>query len=181
MRKSIAQFSSEYFYKGELNTPEGQLDIFQHIVFFDTAGTGFEEQSGKDGGSLMNEGELSIVEKILESENIDFSKSALISPYAGQVQLAKDSLSKKLRISTIDSFQGQERETIVISLVRSNPDAIIGFLKDYRRMNVAITRAKERLFVIGDSSTIGQDPFYASFLEYMEKVEGYRSAWELMD
>ena len=72
-------------------------------------------------------------------------------------------------ISTIDSFQGQEKEIIILSLVRSNTEAIIGFLKDYRRMNVALTRAKERLFVIGDSSTIGQDPFYAQFLEYMEK------------
>ena len=85
-----------------------------------------------------------------------------------------------MRISTIDSFQGQEREVIIISLVRSNSDAVIGFLKDYRRMNVAITRAKERLFVIGDSSTIGQDAFYAKFLEYMESIDGYRSAWELM-
>ena len=77
-------------------------------------------------------------------------------------------------------FQGQEKEIILLSLVRSNVDAIIGFLKDYRRMNVALTRAKEQLFVIGDSTTIGQDPFYAKFLEYMEEVGGYKSAWELM-
>lgn len=181
MRKAIADFSSDYFYKGELITPESQKNVGNHITFFDTAGTGFEEKSGKDGGSLINEGELSILEKLFEMENIDLSKTALISPYAGQVQLAKDQLSKKLRISTIDSFQGQESNTVVISLVRSNQDAVIGFLKDYRRMNVAITRAKERLFVIGDSSTIGQDPFYSSFLEYMEGQEGYRSAWELME
>lgn len=180
MRQSIADFSSDYFYKGELLTPDNQLDVSKHIIYFDTAGTGFDEQSGKDGGSLMNEGELSIFEKLIESENIDISKTAFISPYAGQIQLAKDILPKGLRISTIDSFQGQESDTIVISLVRSNPDAIIGFLKDYRRMNVAMTRAKERLFIIGDSSTIGQDPFYASFLEYMEKIDGYRSAWELL-
>jgi len=180
MRKSIADFSSNYFYKGELVTPKNQTDTSKHITFFDTAGTGFEEKEGKDGGSLINEGELSIIEKLFDLENIDISKTALISPYAGQVQLAKDQLSRELRISTIDSFQGQEREIIVISLVRSNSEAVIGFLKDYRRMNVAITRAKERLFVIGDSSTIGQDPFYASFLEYMERVDGYRSAWELM-
>lgn len=180
MRKSIADFSSDYFYQGELITPQNQIDTSHHITFFDTAGTGFEEKSGKDGGSLINEGELSIIDKLFEMESVDLSKTALISPYAGQVQLAKDQLPKELRISTIDSFQGQEREIIVISLVRSNPEAVIGFLKDYRRMNVAITRAKERLFVIGDSSTIGQDPFYSSFLEYMERVEGYRSAWELM-
>jgi superfamily I DNA and/or RNA helicase len=64
--------------------------------------------------------------------------------------------------------------------VRSNLEAIIGFLKDYRRMNVALTRAKEQLFVVGDSATIGKDPFYAQFLEYVEHKNGYRSAWELM-
>ena len=74
-----------------------------------------------------------------------------------------------MRISTIDSFQGQEKENIILSLVRSNDDGDIGFLKDYRRMNVAITRAKEQLFVIGDSATIGADPFYNAFLTYIEK------------
>lgn len=180
MRKSIADFSSVYFYEGKLNTPDDQNDCGDHIVFYDTAGTGFDEQAGEDGVSLMNDGELSIVQKILDQKIYDHQKMAFISPYAGQVQLAKGALPDGIRISTIDSFQGQEMEIIVLSLVRSNPDAIIGFLKDYRRLNVALTRAKERLVVIGDSSTIGQDTFYASFLEYMEKVGGYRSAWELM-
>jgi superfamily I DNA and/or RNA helicase len=62
--------------------------------------------------------------------------------------------------------------------VRSNDETEIGFLKDYRRMNVAITRAKEQLFVIGDSATIGADPFYNSFLGYVEKFGNYRSVWE---
>jgi predicted DNA helicase len=180
MRKSIADFSSNYFYKSELQTPEIQSDIKQHITYYDTAGTGFDEQSGTDGNSLMNEGELSIVQKIIETEGLNLTKTAFISPYSGQVQLAKELLPKDLLISTIDSFQGQEKEIILLSLVRSNLDAIIGFLKDYRRMNVALTRAKEQLYIIGDSSTIGQDPFYASFLEYMEEVGGYKSAWELM-
>jgi superfamily I DNA and/or RNA helicase len=83
-----------------------------------------------------------------------------------------------VRISTIDSFQGQEKENIILSLVRSNEQGEIGFLKDYRRMNVAITRAKERLYVIGDSATIGNDPFYALFLEYVERHGAYRTAWE---
>ena len=83
-----------------------------------------------------------------------------------------------MRISTIDSFQGQEKETIILSLVRSNDDGDIGFLKDYRRMNVAITRAKEQLFVIGDSATIGADNFYNSFLTYIEKHGTYRTVWE---
>ncbi len=181
MRKSIADFSSGYFYQSALITPEDQADVIQHISFFDTAGTGFDEQSGQDGNSLMNEGELQIVQKIIELEDLNYAQVAFISPYSGQVQLAKEVLPKGILISTIDSFQGQEKEIIILSLVRSNTEAIIGFLKDYRRMNVALTRAKERLFVIGDSSTIGQDPFYAQFLEYMEKANGYRSAWELMD
>ena len=83
-----------------------------------------------------------------------------------------------MRISTIDSFQGQEKEVIILSLVRSNDDNDIGFLKDYRRMNVAITRAKEKLFVIGDSATIGGDNFYNLFLGYIEKAGSYRTVWE---
>jgi len=83
-----------------------------------------------------------------------------------------------MRISTIDSFQGQEKETIIVSLVRSNEDGDIGFLKDYRRMNVAITRAKEQLFVIGDSATIGADSFYNAFLSYVEKAGSYHTVWE---
>lgn len=180
MRKAIADFSSRYFYNGELITPQSQNNISNHITFFDTAGTGFDEKAGNDGISLMNEGELSIVSKIVETEKIDTRNLAFISPYNGQVQLAKENLSNKIRISTIDSFQGQEKEIVILSLVRSNTEATIGFLKDYRRMNVALTRAKEYLFVIGDSSTIGQDPFYASFLEYMDEIGAYRSAWELM-
>ena len=74
----------------------------------------------------------------------------------------------------------EKKKIVIISLVRSNSDAIIGFLKDYRRMNVAMTRAKEQLVVIGDSTTIGQDKFFAQFLEYMEEINGYKSAWELM-
>ena len=180
MRKSIADFSSNYFYQSKLITPENQFDILQHITFYDTAGTSFEEQMGQNGTSLMNEGELDVIQKLLESEQIDTKKCAFISPYSGQVQLAKELLSSDILISTIDSFQGQEKEIIILSLVRSNSDVVIGFLKDYRRMNVALTRAKEQLFVIGDSATIGQDEFYANFLAYVEQVNGYRSAWELL-
>ncbi|HRD43763.1 MAG TPA: C-terminal helicase domain-containing protein, partial [Ferruginibacter sp.] len=85
---------------------------------------------------------------------------------------------KEIRMSTIDSFQGQEKENIILSLVRSNDDGVIGFLKDYRRMNVAVTRAKEQLFVIGDSATIGRDKFYRAFLDYVEKYGSYRTVWE---
>ena len=128
--------------------------------------------------NLVLSEELKIIQQLLESDEYDPARSAFISPYAGQVLAAKESLPAPLRCSTIDSFQGQEKENIFLSLVRSNEEGEIGFLKDYRRMNVAITRAKEQLIVIGDSATIGADPFYNAFLEYVEKNGGYKSVWE---
>ena len=180
MRKSIAGFSSSYFYNGQLKSPDTKEVLGDHILFYDTAGTGFEEEYGEEGMSLVNRGELNIVQAILNAQQPDLSRTALISPYSAQVELAKSLFPKNLRISTIDSFQGQEMEIVILSLVRSNPESQIGFLSDYRRMNVAITRAKEFLVVIGDSSTIGQDPFYNRFLSYVESLNGYRSAWEYL-
>ena len=180
MRKSIAQFSSDHFYDGRLKTVESLNDIGIHFTFFDTAGAGFEEESGKDGGSLMNQGELTVMQQIIEKEQLDLACTAVISPYAGQVALVQESLPKELRVSTIDRFQGQEKENILISLVRSNEEGIIGFLKDYRRMNVAMTRAKEKLFVIGDSSTLAKDPYFSSLLDYAKKINAYKSVWEIM-
>jgi superfamily I DNA and/or RNA helicase len=69
-------------------------------------------------------------------------------------------------------------DNIIISLVRSNDDGEIGFLKDYRRLNVALTRAREKLYVIGDSATLGNDPFFMQLLGYMEKSGNYRTVWE---
>jgi len=178
MRDVIAGFSSSYFYNSLLLTAAHLHNSGAHIYFIDTAGSGYNEVHGTDGTSLQNEGELRIVQKLIETESLDPLKTALISPYSGQVAAAREVLSKQLRISTIDSFQGQEKETIIVSLVRSNDDGDIGFLKDYRRMNVAITRAKELLFVIGDSATIGADPFYNAFLTYVEKKGTYRTVWE---
>jgi ATP-dependent RNA/DNA helicase IGHMBP2 len=178
MRPVIAGFSSNYFYNSLLLTAEHLQNTGTDICFIDTAGSGYNEIYGPDGTSLQNEGELRIVQKLLETESLDPLKTALISPYSGQVAAAKEVLPKQLRISTIDSFQGQEKETIIVSLVRSNDDGDIGFLKDYRRMNVAITRAKEQLFVIGDSATIGADVFYNSFLTYIEQKGTYRTVWE---
>ena len=178
MREAIAGFSSNYFYNGLLQTAPHLTNNNTHITFIDTAGSGYNEVHGSDGSSLQNEGELQIVQKLLETEALDLLHTAFISPYAGQVVAAKELLPKQIRISTIDSFQGQEKEIIILSLVRSNDDGEIGFLKDYRRMNVAITRAKEQLFVIGDSATIGADAFYNSFLTYIEKCGTYRTVWE---
>ncbi len=178
MRKMIAGFSSKYFYNSLLYTAEHLHDTGVHINFIDTAGSGFNETHGSDGSSLQNEGELKLARLIMDNEFPDKSRTAFISPYAGQVAAAKEKMPQELRISTIDSFQGQEMENVIVSLVRSNENAEIGFLKDYRRMNVAITRAKEQLYVIGDSSTIGNDKFYKEFIEYIETHGTYRTAWE---
>ncbi len=179
MREHIAAFSSAYFYENRLLTPPHLENTGEHLLFYDTAGTGFEEEFGEDGASLINRGEIKLIQAMLEQEK-DLSGTAVISPYAAQVELARNELPKGLRISTIDSFQGQEMERVILSLVRSNSEAVIGFLNDYRRMNVAITRAKEQLIILGDSSTIGSDPFYNRFLSYVEGIEAYRSAWEFI-
>ncbi len=178
MRESIAGFSSRYFYNELLKTATHLQNTGTHICFIDTAGSGFNEKQGPDGISLQNEGELNVIRQFLELEGWDPAKTAFISPYSGQVSAARELLPAGMRISTIDSFQGQEKENIIVSLVRSNDEGEIGFLKDYRRMNVAITRAKEQLLVIGDSATIGGDKFYQSFLEYAEEKGQYRTVWE---
>ena len=178
MRMSIAGFSSGWFYHGLLLTASHLHDQGIHLTFIDTAGSGFNEECGSDGTSMQNEGELRIVKLLAELEALVPAETAFISPYSGQVSAAKATMEEGYRISTIDSFQGQEMKHVIVSLVRSNDDGIIGFLKDYRRMNVAMTRAKERLYVIGDSATIGADPFYRAFLEYVEKEGDYRTVWE---
>ncbi|MEN9549407.1 MAG: hypothetical protein RIR12_1998 [Bacteroidota bacterium] len=178
MREAIAGFCSHYFYANQLLTPLQLKNSSIHITFIDTAGAGYNEKHGPDGISLQNEGELNIIQQLIEREALNYTTTAFISPYSGQVTSAKEVLPSTLRISTIDSFQGQEKQTIILSLVRSNEEGEIGFLKDYRRMNVAITRAKEQLYVIGDSATIGGDSFFNSFLNYVEKNGNYRTVWE---
>jgi ATP-dependent RNA/DNA helicase IGHMBP2 len=180
MRAAIAAFSNDYFYGGLLQTAPHLANTGIHLIFIDTAGSGSNEKHGSDGTSLQNEGELALVLQLLETEGLDPACTAFISPYAGQVAAAKEVLPKGMRISTIDSFQGQEQENVILSLVRSNDDCDIGFLKDYRRMNVAITRAQEKLYVTGDSATIGADAFYNAFLTCVERLGSYRSIWEFM-
>jgi hypothetical protein len=182
MRDAIAGFSNQYFYQGLLKSAAHLTNQeIEHVTFYDTAGTGYQEEQGSGGGSLQNPGELELVQAILQQEAVKKLSVAFISPYSAQVTLALEKLNSPIRISTIDSFQGQEQEVVLISLVRSNDEGEIGFLKDYRRMNVALTRAKDMLIVIGDSATLGQDPFYHRFLTYVEQFGAYKSAYELMD
>ena len=103
-------------------------------------------------------------------------------PYAAQVRwLRQHAKHDELEIDTVDGFQGREKEAVVISLVRSNRQGEIGFLADTRRMNVALTRARRKLIVIGDSATLGGNPFYAAMLDYFQAHDAYHTVWEEMD
>ena len=188
MNEKIMGFSNQWFYEGRLQAHESvshrALTNELAIEFIDTAGCGYEEKAANAGVSKSNPEEISIIQKhldeLINTHGDQIEAIGVISPYRAQVEEMKTRLpqDERLIIQTVDGFQGQERDVIYISLVRSNENGELGFLTDYRRMNVAMTRAKRKLIVIGDSATIGQDEFYAAFLEYCEGVEGYRSAWE---
>ncbi|NOQ74148.1 MAG: IGHMBP2 family helicase [Crocinitomix sp.] len=184
MNHKIMQFSNAQFYEGKLRAHESVTEQtliaeeYEPIEFIDTAGCGFNEQKDSSGG-ISNPGEIEIVQKRLAEINLENISVGIISPYRRQIALLEETISEQgNQAQTIDSFQGQEKELIIVSLVRSNEKGIIGFLKDYRRMNVAMTRAKKKLIIIGDSATIGNDTFYESLLDYIEKHGTYRSAWE---
>lgn len=192
MHQDIMNFSSEVFYDEKLiASPEVKyrtiLSWDMPLVWIDTKGNDFEESFYRKGQSLVNTKEAEILieqlityiknigkERVL-SESIDFG---IISPYKAQThylrQLIKRNsflrpLRKRISVNTIDGFQGQERDVILISLVRANAKGNIGFLSDLRRMNVAITRAKMKLFILGDSETLSQNKFYRYLYEYIER------------
>ena len=200
MNERIMGYSNEYFYDGRLRAGPGiagrtlpGVTLAESVVYIDTAGTGFEEKLHPQFKSRYNDGELDIlIEHLLLLKGSippeePLPRVAIISPYREQVVRAEDRLAEvsaladlDLTVNTVDGFQGREREVVYLSLVRSNARAEIGFLADYRRMNVAITRAKLQLVVIGDSATIGNDPFFAGFLAYVDRQGTYQTAWEYM-
>ncbi len=180
MRKSIAGFSSKHFYENKLVTPNSLDNIGDHFLFYDTAGAGLTEETSEERPGYANSGEMNLVLQLIEKLELNKSQTAFISPYSSQIALAKETFPSEIRCSTIDSFQGQEMHTIIISLVRSNEKGQVGFLSDHRRINVAMTRAKERLIMIGDSSTLCSDSFFSSLIEYSESIEAYHSCFELM-
>ncbi|WP_116106399.1 AAA domain-containing protein [Lewinella sp. IMCC34191] len=200
MNERIMGFSNEYFYDGQLRAGPGIADrtlpgvsLSESVVFIDTAGTGFEEKLHPQFKSRYNDGELDlIIEHLLLLQGsippeYPLPRIAVISPYREQVVRAEDRIEGvaalaglNISVNTIDGFQGRERAVVYLSLVRSNTRAEIGFLSDYRRMNVALTRAKLQLVVIGDSATIGNDPFFGGFLDYVERQGTYQTAWEYM-
>ncbi len=187
MNEKIMAFSNQQFYESKLiansKVKNWCLPNEQHqpIEFIDTAGCDFEETNENENYGIYNLGEIDIVKKRLQFLESYKDNIVIISPYSLQVNHLKNELtSYKHNINTIDSFQGQESDIVIISLVRSNNKSVIGFLKDYRRMNVAMTRAKKKLIIIGDSATIGQNKFYNQLLEYIEEFGSYTSAWEYL-
>lgn len=191
VKETVLSFDTNEFL---LNTP---------LDFIDTAGCGYNEIVNPESLSIANpeEGQLLIkhLKLVLEQHSgaspaLQIAKKSkkritigIISPYKEQVQYLTNLLAtdeefeayrSQIAIKTVDGFQGQERDIIYISMVRSNDQREIGFLNDIRRMNVALTRAKKKLVVIGDSATIGNHPFYKDFLDYAESVGAYKSAWE---
>jgi superfamily I DNA and/or RNA helicase len=104
---------------------------------------------------------------------------AVIAPYAAQVRRLRELLPVPgLEIDSVDGFQGREKEAVALSLVRSNPEGEVGFLADVRRTNVALTRARRKLLVVGDSATLSALPFYRKLFEHFESAGAYHTVWE---
>lgn len=152
------------------------------IEFTDTAGAGFDEEVEPDGESRLNREEAALVaRKVRELLDAGLAATdlAVIAPYGAQVRLLRELLPiAGLEIDSVDGFQGREKEAVVISLVRSNAGGEIGFLSDIRRMNVAMTRARRKLLMIGDTATLCTHPFYQRLIEYLESHSAYHTVWE---
>jgi ATP-dependent RNA/DNA helicase IGHMBP2 len=206
MHEDIMRFSSRYFYHNELIAHEtverhtlqkidgdGILVSLSPVEFIDTAGCGYTEAQDPETLSRYNDEEAQLLirqlEKLIREIGIDdwTYSIGIITPYSAQVErlvkLAEASeeitaLGKYVTINTVDAFQGQERDIIAIGFVRSNEKSEVGFLSDIRRTNVAMTRARKKLIMVGDSATLGTHPFYSELLEYVQQKEFYKSAWD---
>lgn len=190
MHEDIMRFPSRWFYHDELEAaPEvkyrGILDFDTPVSWIDTSELDLQEKAVAEGTGRLNTGEAELlvrelknymerigIRRILE-EHIDFG---VISPYRAQVHYLRHLLKKEpffrpcrrlITVHTVDGFQGQERDVIMISLVRANEKGQIGFLRDLRRMNVAITRARMKLLILGEAVTLTRHPFYSELYEYI--------------
>jgi superfamily I DNA and/or RNA helicase len=153
------------------------------FLFLDTAGKGFEESTAEGSESLRNEGEAGLVvarAQALVRLGVPARELAVITPYRAQASLLRELLQElpEVEVDTVDAFQGREKDVILFSLVRSNAEQKLGFLEDLRRLNVAITRARKNLFVVGDSATIAGHPAFSRLVDEAHAQAGYRSAWE---
>jgi len=196
MHSDIMSFSSDVFYENSLLADESVrtallVDLPAVTVspltdcpvdFIDTAGASYDEEQEPNGDSRFNplEAEL-VVKKVnaLIEAGISPNMIAVISPYSAQVRLLREMLGdSEIEIDSVDGFQGREKEAVIVSLVRSNREGEVGFLADTRRMNVALTRARRKLIVIGDSATITSHGFYQRMVQYFESIGAYHSVWE---
>ena len=171
------------------------------VEFLDTAGFGFLEITIPESRSTANPEEADLLLKRLAQllepyDQVTHAQNLLtigvIAPYRAQINYLKDTIEENealsgllqhrmLSVGTVDSFQGQERDIIAISLTRSNNHGEIGFLSDIRRMNVGMTRARRKLLIVGDSSTLSAHPFFKELLAYVKRIGAYRTAWEIAD
>ncbi len=210
MHEHIMNFSNKNFYNNNLIADESvkstvlsfdknEILLNTPLDFIDTAGIGYNEIINPESLSIANPEEAQLLIKHLKLLLVQYSQSnkavnqisvGIISPYKEQVQYLTtqialdpyfDNYRSQIAIKTVDGFQGQERDVIYISLVRSNDLKEIGFLNDIRRMNVALTRAKKKLVVIGDGATLANHIFYKNFLDYTESIGAYKSVWEFID
>jgi len=189
MNENIMKWASDAMYEGKLIAHESvanhklsdvapDIEHDDPIMLIDTAGCDLHERVTEDTDieSRFNEGEAKIalnhVRQLIGS-GLMSADCAIITPYNGQADLLKelaesDPTFKGLEIGTVDSFQGREKEAVIISFVRSNDDGKIGFLSDVRRTNVAVTRARRHVCLIGNSDTLSRHPFYKTLLQYVE-------------
>jgi superfamily I DNA and/or RNA helicase len=202
MHEDIMKFPSKLFYRDSLVADESVRTTLLRpnqvpVEFIDTAGCGYNEAQDSETLSRFNleEAQLLIrqVQKLIDEIGPEEwlhqgITMGIITPYSAQVdhlrKLAESSellgqFHRLIIINTVDAFQGQERDVIVISFVRSNEKGEVGFLGDLRRTNVAMTRARKKLIMIGDSATLGSNPFYLSLIDYVQEKDFYQSAFRM--
>jgi len=197
MHAALMRFPSESMYRGRLKAaPEASahslcdLDVREDalrpgpLVFLDTAGKGYAEERSEADPSTRNPGQaerVALEVRRLLARGLPASALGVITPYDAQVralrELLRDACAAGLEISSVDGFQGREKEAIVVDLVRCNEQGELGFLRDVRRMNVALTRAKRFLLVVGDSATLANDGYYSAFMDAAEAAGATLSAW----
>ena len=181
MNSLLMKFPNAEFYNNSLKSDSTVDDITINdiiksgkkedaLLFVDTSQTdNIGEKHLKDSKSIINKVEADIAVEITNdylNNGLSEDEIGIISPYADQVKIIQD--RTPVEVKTVDGFQGREKEIIIISTVRSNSDGNIGFLSDLRRLNVAITRAKRKLIIIGNKDTLKHNPTYARLIEFVE-------------
>ena len=151
------------------------------LTYIDTAGASYDEKREPDGNSRLNVQEADLilrkVDALIEA-GVAPDAIGIITPYAAQVRQLRERMQHDVEVNSVDGFQGREKEAILMSLVRSNERGEVGFLAEPRRMNVALTRARRCLIVVGDSATISAEPFFGRLLDHWDSVGSYKSVWE---